>query len=127
MELLLKLLFCVNIALIILHEMDAIKCKEWNMFIILKDIKENMAYLIFSIVHLPLYIGLIYLISYGNANTKNIFSIYIDIFLIFHWTIHYAFRNKQQNHFKNLYSSMIINSMGIISLLHIIFLFVKPK
>ena len=127
MDLELRLLFFVNIALLISHEMDAIRCKEWGMFIVLKDMKENTAYLIFSIVHIPLYIGLIYLIAYSSANTINIFSICIDIFLVFHWVIHYLFRNKQQNYFKSLYSLVIINSMGIISLVQIIMLFINRK
>ena len=127
MELVLKLLFCTNIALLISHEMDAIRCKEWSMFIVLKDMKENKGYLAFSIVHIPLYIGLIYLIAYGSTNTINIFSLCSDIFLIFHWAIHYLFRNKQQNYFKSLYSLVIINSMGIISLVHIIIWFINSE
>lgn len=120
MDLLLRLLFCINVGLFISHEMDAIRCKEWGMFIFLKDMKEDIAYLIFSIVHIPFYAGLLYLVAYGSSGIKNTFSIILDVFLIFHCIIHFAFRNKQQNFFKNRYSLSIINLMGAISIIHMI-------
>ena len=123
MEFLLKILLYINISLLILHEMDAIKCKEWNMFIILKDLKENIAYLIFSIMHLPIYFALIYIITTGSSDVKFRIGIYISVFLIFHWLIHFAFKNKPQNNFRNLYSSILINSMGFCSLVYIILQF----
>lgn len=123
MEIIESLLFSINISLLLLHEMDAIKCKEWNMFIILKDMKESKAYLIFSVLHLPLYFALIYLLSNGSVNTKNIIGLCINFFLLFHWVIHFAFRNKHQNNFRNLYSSILINLMGVFSLAYIVLMF----
>ena len=50
-----QVLFFINVSLILVHEMDAIRCKEWKMFIMLKDIKEEYGYLIFTLLHLPIY------------------------------------------------------------------------
>lgn len=117
---LIKLLFCLNISLLLVHEMDAIRCKEWNMFIFLKSMKENHAYLIFAIAHIPLYFALIYLLIFGSSNTLGILETVINIFLVFHWIIHIAFRNKQQNNFKGLFSRAVIHLMGILAFICII-------
>ena len=37
------------ISLLLIHEMDAIRTKEWKMFIILKDMADETAYKIFAV------------------------------------------------------------------------------
>ncbi|WP_368665131.1 DUF6713 family protein, partial [Paenibacillus borealis] len=49
------MIFSINFALLLLHEMDAIRAKEWRMFIILKDMEDNRVFKVFTILHLPLY------------------------------------------------------------------------
>ncbi len=49
---------------------------------------------------------------------------FMDFFLIFHWVIHFAFKNKPQNNFRNLYLSILINTMGFCSLVYIILLLI---
>ncbi|MHC1684510.1 MAG: DUF6713 family protein [Clostridiaceae bacterium] len=107
-------LFYINISLLLVHEMDAIRCKEWRMFIFLKDMEEDTAYRIFTIVHIPLYILLILLI----LNEADKFSIILDFLLILHSIVHFLFRKNKKNGFNNLFSQVIIYAMGVISILH---------
>ncbi|MCY6960251.1 DUF6713 family protein [Clostridium brassicae] len=119
MKLLLELLFALNFSLILLHEMDAIRQKEWKMFIFLKDMKEDVAYWIFTVIHLPLYFAVIVLLLSGDGKYQMTLSIGLDIFIVFHTIIHYVFKNKINNGFNNIFSNLIINTGCIISLLHI--------
>jgi hypothetical protein len=120
---LMNVLFILNLSLLMLHEMDAIRNKEWTMFAFLKDMEENRAYWVFTLVHLPLYAlffcGLIFdgwqtPVSYG-----------LDLFLIFHTIIHYVFRNKPNNHFSSRFSWLLISTMGVFSVAHILFGIIK--
>lgn len=115
---LLKILFCLNFTLILLHEMDAIKNKEWKMFIWLKSMKDNKGYKIFTALHLPLYF--LAILALIDKNFYLELSIGLDIFLIFHLIIHFLFRKNRNNEFDNLFSQCIICGMGFISIVHLV-------
>lgn len=117
---LLKILFCLNFSLILLHEMDAIRCKEWKMFIYLKDMKEGTAYKVFTLLHLPLYFALIFFMLDNTTKLYPKIAIGIDVFLIFHSIIHFLFRNNKNNEINSLFSKCLIYAMGLISIIHII-------
>lgn len=117
---LIKILFCLNFSLILLHEMDAIRCKEWKMFIVLKDMKESYGYLVFALIHLPLYFLSIAAI-FSNINyfySKE--SIWIDLLLILHSIIHFIFKKNRNNEFNNLFSQCVIYVMSLIAIIRII-------
>jgi hypothetical protein len=87
------LLFVLIISLLLIHEMDAIRTKEWKMFIILKDLPDETAYKAFTIAHLPLYFSAI--LTLVQVNLTAIYYI-IDLFLIAHTVIHFCFRKKKR-------------------------------
>lgn len=113
--------FVFLFALFLLHEMDAIRAKEWKMFIILKDIKEEAAYLVFSAVHLPLYLLLLYLLLKAEGDFT--FYLIADILFIVHTLVHICFRKHPDNGFGSVYSKTILYGMGIIALLHMAVIF----
>ncbi len=113
-------LFILNISLLILHEMDAIRRKEWKLFVVLKDMPEERAYLVFSILHLPLCFLILYFIINSGSPSYTIFTIIINGFLIFHGLIHLLFRNKKANEFRGIYSYALVFSMAILGALQLI-------
>ncbi len=120
---LLPILFAVNFSLLLLHEMDAIRAKEWKMFIILKDMPEETAYIAFSLIHFPLYIWVIFSVSqYWNGSYALVWLI-ADVFLILHAGVHLLFRKHADNGFKSAYSNMLIYAMAALSAAHLIMIF----
>ncbi len=113
-------LFILNVSLLILHEMDAIRRKEWKLFIILKNMDEERGYLVFSLLHFPLCFIILYFIMNNSSSYYNIFTTAVNIFLIFHGGIHLVFRNNSGNDFRGLYSYIIIFLMSIIAALQLI-------
>jgi len=96
--------------------MDAIRAKEWKMFVILKDMKDERAFKIFTILHLPLYAILLF-----SFVSHQLFSfVIIDLFLIFHSIAHFFFEKHPNNNFKNLFSRIIIYPMGLLGVLHLL-------
>ena len=116
-------LYAFIFSLLLLHEMDAIRAKEWKMFIILKDMEEQTGYLVFSLVHLSLYFWVIFTVSQIWSGGYAFVYILTDIFLIGHAVIHYFFRKHAANGFTSVYSNILIYSMAVLSVIHLFLLF----
>lgn len=118
-----SILFTAIFSLLLIHEMDAIRTKEWKMFIILKDMAEEAAYKVFAILHWPLYFIALYIMVNGGRNTNLVLEIMLDVFLVIHSIIHFYFRRHKNNGFKSVFSNIIIYSMTILSIFHLYLLF----
>ena len=113
-------LFALNFSLLLLHEMDAIRAKEWKMFIILKDMKEQTGYIVFALLHLPLYFWVVFSISQVWSYQYGFVYLVTDIFLIAHAILHFFFRRNSANEFSSIYSNILIYSMALLAILHLI-------
>lgn len=63
MEIFLTLLFAIELALVMTHEIGAIRCKEWRLFIGLKALPEETAYCVFTLPHIFYTVGIVFLLS----------------------------------------------------------------
>ena len=112
-------LFLIIVSLLLIHEMDAIRAKEWRLFPFLKDMAEETAYWVFTAIHLPLYLVALYFITCGSAISNYVTKIVIDVFLLAHAILHYCFRKKENNGFHSRYSKMIIYFLALLALAHL--------
>jgi len=113
----LNVLLALNLSLLFMHEMDAIKAKEWRLFVFLKDLEDELAYKIFTIIHLPLYFVLLYSIIERSTTAY----IVLDVFLIGHTVAHALFeRYHPRYEFKNRLSRAIIYPMGVVAIIHLV-------
>ena len=115
-----SVLFVLNLSLLLLHEMDAIRAKEWKMLVFLKSMREETAYTVFSVVHLPLYFVIIFTISHTVVSGYTFMYLLTDVLLITHTLIHFFFRRHTANGFKSAYSKILIYSMGVLAIIHFI-------
>ncbi len=113
-----QLIFTLAFSLLLVHEMDAIQAKEWKIFLVLKDMTDELACKVFTGMHVPLYAGVLYVLLRGGA-AGHALQIIIDVFLAGHAVIHFAFRKHVDNGFQSLYSKTIIYSMAALALLHL--------
>jgi len=111
-------LFVLVFALLLIHEMDAVRAKEWKMFIILKDLPDKKAYVIFTVIHIPLYFAAIFMITQAGTPTVLILQYAIDIFLVCHAVIHYCFKRHPENRFTSAFSKAMIYSAGVLAIVH---------
>ncbi len=109
-------LFMINLALLFVHEMDAVKNREWRMFAMLKNMADEKACRLFILLHIPLYVAILLILM---SPVQQILFYIIDIFLIFHAIIHLGFRNHKNNAFTSMLSQGLIYSMGAISAVHL--------
>jgi hypothetical protein len=113
------ILFVIILSLLIVHEMDAIRAKEWKMFLVLKDMAEETAYRVFVLIHIPLYLFAFAVLFYDGAVVSYVLKVVIDVFLLGHAIIHYGFRKHSNNGFQSRFSKIIIYSMPVFALLHL--------
>jgi hypothetical protein len=110
--------FCIAISFLFIHELDAIKAKEWRLFIILKDLKEEHAYSIWLALHLPLFLFPLLIISdFFQTENGNFMKNGINIFLILHLFIHFSFRKHKEYQFKTLQSNIYIVLTSVFAIL----------
>ena len=117
-----EILIFTGLSLLFIHEMDAIRKKEWKMFIFLKDLDEETAYKIFTFLHIPLYLILFWGIFLTNQSINYWFSIVLNGFYIFHLFLHLLFRNHKSNKYKNWFSWFLIIGLAVIGILYFLLL-----
>jgi len=104
--------------------MDAIRRKEWKMFLILKDMADETAYRIFTLAHLPLYFIVFYIMVSENPLSNFMLYCVFNVFLIGHTITHYAFKDNQNNGFTTIFSKTVIYILGILAIIHLYLLFI---
>lgn len=108
--------FLLGLAFILLHEMDAIRCKEWRIFPGLSFLDDKKGFTIFLFAHVPLFYWIIHEVKMENEK----FMHYFDIFLIIHFFLHVLFLKHKKNEFKDWISWIIITCAGLCGILDLI-------
>jgi len=105
----LKISLWINISLFIIHEMDAVKTREWGMMILINRLDDNTGHVVFTSVHFLLFIILFYLMDYHI----NVLLPIVSVLLIIHQMVHILFRKHPDNRMNNIFSKTIIFLMFI--------------
>lgn len=101
--------FILGIAFILVHEMDAVRCREWRIFPGLSLLNDRMGMTLFVLLHIPVFYWLNIKISQGHPAFIQGF----DIFLIVHLFLHILFTRHKNNEFKDWLSWLIIAGAGL--------------
>ena len=101
-----------------MHEMDAIRCKEWRIFPGLSMLNDKTGHIVFLFAHIPIFYGLLWQLT--NSSDIETFRIGFDIFLIVHLGLHLLFLKHKNNEFKDWISWTIITGSGICGLFDLI-------
>ena len=117
MQIAVNAIFALELALLFAHEMDAIRKQEWKMFIVLKDMADEKAYLVFMLLHVPLYTILLFLLF---SDMKTLGYYIADIFLVGHCLLHFCYRNHPANKLKTVVSNILILAAGFLAIVHLV-------
>lgn len=100
------LFFHLGLSFITLHEMDAVRCREWRIFPGLSLLNDTTGRLLFLLLHIPIFYW-IYLQISGSAEPGT-FRLGFDIFCILHLGLHILFLRHKNNEFKDGLSWLFI-------------------
>ena len=106
--------FVVALSLLLVHEMDAIRLQEWQLFLFLSSMQEDRAYTTFTALHIPLYILLFWGLfqNTGGGVNQNL-VIGIDAFCVIHAFLHRLFVGHKDYQFHSFLSKFLIVGAGI--------------
>lgn len=107
--------FLAALAFLLVHEMDAVRCKEWTIFPGLSRLPEETGYLVFTAAHIPL----IFLVMAGLAGGvifQPAVRITLDVFCLAHIGLHGFFHRHPKNGFGSRFSWLIILGTGLAGL-----------
>ena len=110
--------FYLGLSLLTMHEMDAIRCREWRIFPILSLLSEKVGHIVFVFAHIPLF----FIIFWQLTNSSNIegFIKGFNMFMIVHLGLHILFLKHKNNEFKDWISWTIIIGAGLCGLIDLI-------
>ena len=111
------LFFYLAISFILMHEMDAIRCKEWRIFPLLSMLNDDLGFKVFILAHIPLFTLLF--IGLNQANNEDLIK-GLNIFFIIHLGLHVLFIFNKKNEFKDWLSWTIISGAALFGLLDLI-------
>lgn len=98
--------FCyLGLVFILVHELDAMRCKEWRILPLLSRLPETKAQTIFIVLHLPLlYMLLVESLKVPNEALQE----GLNYFYIIHLGLHLLLLKHPQNAFKDGLSWFLI-------------------
>ena len=100
------LFFFIGISFLLMHEMDAIRCREWRIFPGLHLLPELWGFRLFIFLHIPLF-AIIFWGLLASGNTEGWIR-GLDIFCQIHLGLHILFLLHPKNEFKDWISWTII-------------------
>jgi hypothetical protein len=110
--------FYLALCFILTHEMDAVRLKEWRMLPFLSRLNENTGYVVFTALHVPLYLLLLLgLFRDMDDGINRALVVGLDSFLVIHIFLHILLMRHDFNQFKSLFSWVLILGAGIFGLL----------
>jgi len=115
-----NLLFYVAFSFLLVHEMDAVKQKEWRMLPGFSKLNKKTAQQLFVTLHIPVYISLLYALIFEESNRSTLIII-LDGFFIIHLGLHLLFIKHQMNSFKTIFSKMYIAVPAILGGLDLLY------
>ena len=101
--------FLLGTTFILMHEIDAIRCREWRIFPGLSLLSDKVGMILFIFLHIPLF----YWVLLEIQTNHEVFVHRFDIFLIVHFFLHIMFLLHKNNEFKDWISWSIISGAGL--------------
>jgi hypothetical protein len=115
----LNFFFLAALTFLLVHEMDAIRCKEWIIFPGLSRLPEETGYRIFTAAHIPL----VFLVLAGLAGGQIFLPavrVTLDVFCLAHIGLHGLCHRLPKNGFHSRFSWLIILGTGLAGLVDLI-------
>jgi hypothetical protein len=109
-----EVLFSAVVSFLFVHELDAIRQREWRFFFAPVTIRDESAYQIFAALHAPL---LAVILVHAESTA---FQLGVDSFALVHGLLHFGFRNHPLIAFDSWFSRFWIFGGSLLGVLHLV-------
>ena len=93
------LFFYLALSFLLIHEMDAVRCKEWRIFPLVALLEEKLGFQVFMLVHIPLFGILLWALIGSETPTGWIRG--LNYFCLLHLIAHILYLRHPKNEFKD--------------------------
>jgi hypothetical protein len=107
-------LFLSAVAFLLVHELDAVRRREWEFFFAPVDVGGETAFRAFAALHAPLFL----LVLWSLRSLS--FQVAFDAFAVAHAGLHLALRNRPELSFDGPFSWLWILGAAVLGALHLI-------
>lgn len=97
--------FMLGLSLLLVHELDAVRCHEWRIFPGLSALSDEWGLRIFIVLHVPLIFVLLGAVAAGPGA---MLVIVLDLFFVLHLGLHLLFLRHPRNEFGDRVSWTLI-------------------
>ncbi len=111
--------FFASLALILTHELDAVKQREWRILPLTFWLPERWGYLVFTALHIPL-LTLLFLELYSKDDLNRGLIKGLDIFFIVHVVLHLLLLAHPKNEFGSAFSWILIGGASLSGLIDLL-------
>jgi hypothetical protein len=108
-------LFLSVVSFLLVHELDAVRQREWQFFFAPLPVSDETAVRIFTAVHAPLFVVVLGSLESPTAQVA------VDTFAIIHAGVHFGLRNHPLVAFGGLFSRFWIYGGALLGALHLVF------
>ncbi len=85
-----RIVFCLALALLACHEIDAVARREWRMLIFLDRLDDADGLKAFMLIHIPLFTALFWLTAHPSTHVRFASQLGVDAFLAIHAILHFS-------------------------------------
>ena len=110
--------FYLGLTFLLIHEMDAVRCKEWRIFPGLSMLDDKWGFRIFIAAHIPLFFFIFLGLSTANFSESLIYG--LNIFFVVHFGLHLLLLKNKKNEFKGWISWTFISGAAICGLAELV-------
>jgi hypothetical protein len=107
-------LFLAVVSFLLVHELDAIRQREWRFFFAPVTVRDKTAYQLFTALHAPLFVVILVFVE------SSVFQLAIDSFAIVHGLLHFGFRDHPLIEFDSWFSRVWIFGGSLLGVLHLV-------
>lgn len=110
--------FLLALSLLLVHEMDAIRCKEWRVLPLTSWMEDEAGYVAFTALHVPLYALLLWGLAGHGASRGLVLG--LDAFFVVHVGLHLLFIRHPEYRFRSVLSWSLILGSGLFGALDLL-------
>lgn len=85
--------------------------REWKIFPLLRDLRDEAGYVVFTALHVPIY-TLLFVGLFGGDGENEALIAGMDAFFVVHGVLHVVFRSHPENRFGSIFSWSLILGAG---------------
>jgi hypothetical protein len=113
-------LFNTTLALLITHELDAVRRHEWRILPVLRSLPDEAGFAWFTLLHAPLFVAFFWWMGSASAEARLIFQAVLSAFAVAHAGLHWLLRKHPRYEFNNRLSWSLILSAAVAGGLYIL-------